>query len=66
MVVPLTSDATFGSQLLGVVLIAGFTYGMSLLTIYVINLFMPIRASDTEQEVGLDLTETGVEAYPDF
>ena len=66
MVVPLTSDATFGSQLLGVVLIAGFTYVMSLLTIYVINLFMPIRASDTEQEVGLDLTETGVEAYPDF
>ena len=66
MVVPLTSDATFGAQLLGVVLIAGFTYGMSLLTIYVINLFMPIRASDTEQEVGLDLTETGVEAYPDF
>ena len=66
MVVPLTSDATFGAQLLGVVLIAGFTYGMSLLTIYVINLFIPIRASDTEQEVGLDLTETGVEAYPDF
>ena len=66
MVVPLTSDATFGAQLLGVVLIAGFTYVMSLLTIYVINLFMPIRASDTEQEVGLDLTETGVEAYPDF
>ena len=66
MVVPLTRDATFGAQLLGVVLIAGFTYVMSLLTIYVINLFMPIRASDTEQEVGLDLTETGVEAYPDF
>ena len=66
MVVPLTSDATFGAQLLGVVLIAGFTYVMSWLTIYVINLFMPIRASDTEQEVGLDLTETGVEAYPDF
>ena len=66
MVVPLTSDATFGAQLLGVVLIAGFTYVMSLLTILVINSFMPIRASDTEQEVGLDLTETGVEAYPDF
>ena len=66
MVVPLTSDATFGAQLLGVVLIAGFTYVMSLLTIFVINSFMPIRASDTEQEVGLDLTETGVEAYPDF
>jgi len=66
MVVPLTSDASFGPQLLGVVSIAGFTYVMSLITIYVINLFMPIRASDTEQEVGLDLTETGVEAYPDF
>ena len=49
MVVPLTSDASFGMQALGAISIAGFTYVMSLLTIYVINMVMPIRATDEEQ-----------------
>ncbi len=29
-------------------------------------LFLPIRASDEEQELGLDVTEIGIEAYPEF
>ena len=39
---------------------------MSLLTIYVINMVMPIRATDEEQDMGLDVSEVGVEAYPEF
>ena len=66
MVVPLTSDASFGMQALGAISIAGFTYVMSLLTIYVINIVMPIRATDEEQDMGLDVSEVGVEAYPEF
>ena len=66
MVVPLTSDASFGMQALGAISIAGFTYVMSLLTIYVINMVMPIRATDEEQDMGLDVSEVGVEAYPEF
>ena len=50
----------------GVLAIAGFTYLASLVTILVIDRFIPIRASDTEQDTGLDLVETGVEAYPEF
>ena len=66
MVVPFTSDASFGMQALGAISIAGFTYVMSLLTINVINMVMPIRATDEEQDMGLDVSEVGVEAYPEF
>jgi Amt family ammonium transporter len=66
MVVPLTSDASIVHQLIGVVAIAGFTFAASLITISVINNFMPIRATDEEQYVGLDSSEIGVEAYPEF
>ena len=66
MVVPLTSDASFADQAIGVLSIAGFTFLASLGTILVINKFMPIRATDEEQYVGLDSSEIGVEAYPEF
>ena len=66
MVVPFTSDASFGPQLVGVLAIAGFTFIASFITISVINSFMPIRATDEEQYAGLDSSEIGVEAYPEF
>jgi Amt family ammonium transporter len=57
MVVPFTSDASFLWQLYGVVAIAGFTYVASLIVIYIINMFISIRATDEEQAAGLDSTE---------
>ena len=66
MVVPLTSDASFFSQFIGVISIAGFTFVASLIAISVINAVLPIRASDEDQYVGLDVSEIGVEAYPEF
>ena len=66
MVVPLTSDTSIVHQLIGIIAIAGFTFAASLITISVINSFMPIRATDEEQYVGLDSSEIGVEAYPEF
>ena len=66
MVVPFTSDASFVMQAIGVISIAGFTFLMSLATILAINLVMPIRATDEEQDLGLDVSEIGVEAYPEF
>ena len=65
MAVCFTGGSLF-AQAAGVLAIAGFTYVASLITILVINSFMPIRASDMEQDTGLDLVETGVEAYPEF
>jgi len=66
MVVPFTSDASIFAQFVGVLAIAGFTFVASLLTIYAINTVLPIRASDDEQYAGLDSSEIGVEAYPEF
>ena len=66
MVVPLSNDASFVTQFIGVISIAGFTFIASLITILVINNFLPIRASDEEQYQGLDKSEIGVEAYPEF
>ena len=67
LVVPLTDgDASLLWQLYGVLAIAGFTFITSLVTILVINKIIPIRASDEEQELGLDVTEIGIEAYPEF
>ena len=66
MVVPLTSDASFFTQFIGVVSIAGFSFFASLIAILAINKVLPIRASDEEQYVGLDVSEIGVESYPEF
>ena len=66
MVVPFTTDASFMWQAIGVISIAGFAFLMSLATILVINMVMPIRATDEEQDLGLDVSEIGVEAYPEF
>jgi Amt family ammonium transporter len=66
LVVSATGGADFGGQLIGVLMIAGFTYVASLGVVYLINMFMPIRATDEEQMAGLDATEIGVEAYPEF
>ena len=67
MVVPFTNaDASFFYQFIGVVSIAGFGFLASFGAVYVINMLTPIRASDEEQSVGLDVSEIGVEAYPEF
>ena len=67
MVVPFTNaDASFLYQFIGVISIAGFGFLASFGAVYVINMFTPIRASDEEQSIGLDASEIGVEAYPEF
>jgi Amt family ammonium transporter len=67
MVVPFTNgDASFLIQFVGVLAIAGFGFIASYGAIYVINMVTPIRATDEEQAIGLDASEIGVEAYPEF
>ena len=66
MVVPFTSDASIIYQAIGAASIAGFTFLASLGTILLINSVMPIRATDEEQYAGLDVSEIGVDAYPEF
>lgn len=53
-------------QLLGVVVAYVFTGGMTFLILKVIGLLTPLQATEDEQEYGLDLTQHGENAYPDF
>lgn len=57
---------TFLGQLKGVAEIAVFVFTVSFVVIYIINKFFPFRASDEEQVQGLDVSECGLEAYPEF
>jgi len=66
LVVSFTGGASLITQLIGVLSIAGFTFVMSYLATLAINSFMPIRATDEEQDLGLDVSEIGIEAYPEF
>jgi Amt family ammonium transporter len=56
------TGGSFVDQFVGVIAIAGFTYVMSLLTILFIDRFITIRATDEEQELGLDASEIGVKS----
>ena len=66
LAVSFTGGASLVTQLIGVLSIAGFTFVMSYLATLAINSFMPIRATDEEQDLGLDVSEIGIEAYPEF
>ena len=66
MAVTITGGASFMAQLIGVLSIALFTYIASFIVVMVINSVMPIRATDEEQDIGLDVSEIGIEAYPEF
>jgi Amt family ammonium transporter len=66
LAVSFTGGASLVTQLIGVLSIAGFTFIMSYLATLAINSFMPIRATDEEQDLGLDVSEIGIEAYPEF
>ncbi|OYZ66921.1 MAG: ammonium transporter [Sulfuricurvum sp. 24-42-5] len=60
------SGITFVNQLKGVGEIAVFVFAVSYTVIYFINKFIPFRATDEEQVQGLDVSECGLEAYPEF
>jgi Amt family ammonium transporter len=67
MAVPLTNSGTsFGSQLLGVVSIGAFVIVTSTIAWAVLKYTIGIRVSDEDETVGLDKTELGMEAYPEF
>jgi Amt family ammonium transporter len=67
MIVPLSnSDASFYVQGVGVVAFGVFTFGVSLVVWLILKSTIGIRVSAEEEALGLDKTEVGVEAYPEF
>ncbi len=67
MVVPLSnSDATFGSQLLGAVVIFTWVFGASLAVWAVLKATIGIRVTEEEELEGMDVHDCGIDAYPEF
>lgn len=67
LVVPLSNpDASFGVQLLGVFAIGAFTFIASFVVWFLLKLALGIRVSEEAEYAGLDQTEVGIPAYPEF
>ena len=59
-------DATLKAQLIGIVVIASFVFIASFITWFIIKVIMGIRVSEDEEYQGVDYSECGMEAYPEF
>ncbi|MEM1390292.1 MAG: ammonium transporter [Pseudomonadota bacterium] len=66
LVVPVYGDATFLGQFVGVALTGVFVSAASFIVWYVLKLTIGVRVSEEEEQLGLDRSDTGVEAYPEF
>jgi len=67
MLVPLTNEGvTYVGQIVGALTIFGWVFSASFAVWFVIKLVMGIRVTEEEEYAGVDVTECGVEAYPEF
>ncbi len=67
LAVPLTnSDGNFVTQIIGIACYAAFTVVVSSIVWLILKAVMGIRVSEEEESLGLDRSEVGVEAYPEF
>ncbi|MFZ9037968.1 MAG: ammonium transporter [Gammaproteobacteria bacterium] len=67
LLVPLTNDgSSFSGQIVGALTIFVWVFVASFVTWLVIKTVMGIRVSEEEEYDGVDLSECGMEAYPEF
>ena len=67
MVVPFTdAEATFAGQFVGALTIFAWVFIASLIVWSIIKAVIGIRVTDEEEFAGVDLSECGMEAYPEF
>jgi Amt family ammonium transporter len=59
-------DVSLMDQLKGVAVIGVFVFTVSFVVLYLINMFVKFRADDEAQVSGMDVTECGLESYPEF
>jgi len=60
------TDSTISAQLIGIVTIFSFVFLASLIVWFIIKLIMGIRVSEEDEYQGVDFSECGMEAYPEF
>ncbi|MBC7132976.1 MAG: ammonium transporter [Roseovarius sp.] len=60
------AEASFGTQIVGIVAIGGFVFVASMVVWLVLRAIMGIRVGEEAEINGLDMAELGMEAYPEF
>lgn len=60
------AEATFVGQLVGALTIFVWMFGMSLIVWFAIKAIIGVRVSEEEEFEGVDISECGMEAYPEF
>ena len=60
------ADATIGGQLLGIFGIFVWVFLAGGLVWLILKVTMGIRVSEEDEQAGVDISETGIDAYPDF
>ncbi len=60
------ADATFGGQLVGMLTIFIWVFVTSIIVWFALKAIMGVRVSEEEEAEGVDLSECGMEAYPEF
>jgi len=67
MIVPLSNaDASYGVQFIGVISIGAAAFFGSLVVWLILAAATGVRATREEEAAGLDQTEVGIHAYPEF
>jgi Amt family ammonium transporter len=67
LAVPLTnSDASFGTQIISIVIVGVFTFVVSYIVWTVLKMVTGVRVSEEDEIAGLDNAELGMESYPEF
>ena len=66
LAVAIFGGGSYIAQLTGIVVAGAFVVVSSLIGWYIVKLIVGIRASDAEEIAGLDISETGLRAYPEW
>jgi len=67
LLVPVTNDgSSFSGQIIGALTIFGWVFIASLVTFSIVKVAMGLRVSEEEEYEGSDISECGMEAYPEF
>jgi Amt family ammonium transporter len=61
-----TEGTSFGTQIFGFAAIGGFVFVTSLVVWVILKAVVGLRVSEEAEINGMDVSELGMEAYPDF
>ncbi|MCY4067623.1 MAG: hypothetical protein OXE79_00725 [Acidimicrobiaceae bacterium] len=62
----IAGDASFGTQLIGVLAVGGFVFAASLVAWKLLDVIFGLRIEANAERLGQDTAELGIETYPEF